>query len=148
MRVEPLGFKDCGAAAALEKEAFGENGWSRKDFEDSIKLDYAYYFCAKVNGEFAGLAGARLIAGDAFISNVSVSNKFRRRGVAGELMRELMSELEKKGASACTLEVRSKNTAAIGLYKKLGFSSEGLRRGFYSEPYDDAVIMWKRRTQD
>ena len=144
IRIEALGQGDAALAAKLEKEAFNGNAWTQKDFEDTLKLDYSYYVGAKIDGELVGMAGASLIAGDAYISNVSVRKNLRREGIGLKLMGELMELLKAKGALAYTLEVRSKNTAAINLYKKMGFETEGIRKDFYSEPADDALIMWKR----
>ncbi len=135
---------DIEEAAVLEEICFGDEGWSSGDFADTLKLDYAYYLCAVVEGRLVGLAGARLIAGDAYISNVSVHPEMRRQGLAYKVMQELLRLLEENGAAAYTLEVRSRNKAAIGLYEKLGFKSEGLRKDFYTAPKDDAIIMWKR----
>ena len=142
--IERLKASDAREAAEIEAICFGAEGWSEQAFIDTLKLDYAYYLCARLEGRLIGLAGARLIAGEAYISNVSVLPEFRRRGTAYRVMRELLSLLEDSGAQAHTLEVRSANKAAIGLYEKLGFKSEGLRKDFYTAPRDDAVIMWKR----
>ena len=142
--IEELELKDTKEAAALEELCFGADGWSSRDFYDTLKLDYAYYLCARVEGQIKGVAGARLVAGDAYISNVSVHPGMRRKGIGYRLMNELLNLLKEKGAEACTLEVRSRNSAAIGLYEKLGFKSEGLRKNFYTAPQDDAIIMWKR----
>ena len=60
------------------------------------------------------------------------------------MLRYLIGEGEQKGLSAFTLEVRAGNAAAIHVYEKLGFRSEGIRPNFYEKPVEDAVIMWKR----
>ena len=144
VRIKRLEKEDAREAAALEELSFGKEGWSEQDFLDTLKLDYAYYLCACSREELIGLAGARLIAGEAYISNVSVHPGLRREGIGLRLMEELMELLLANGATAYTLEVRSLNRAATGLYEKLGFVREGIRRNFYTSPEDDAIIMWKR----
>ena len=142
--IQGLEIKDTKEAAELEELCFGAEGWSSEAFADTLRLDYAYYLCARIEGRIRGIAGARLVAGDAYISNVSVHPKMRREKIGYRLMKELLSHLDEKGAEAYTLEVRSKNRAALGLYEKLGFKKEGLRKDFYTGPRDDAIIMWKR----
>lgn len=144
--IETLTPEDIPEAVLLEKEAFGENGWTERDFEETLKLDYALYLISRQEGRINGMAGARIIGGDAYISNVSVKVEDRRTGTATALMNELMDLASRKGAGAYTLEVRSKNIAAVKLYEKLGFVTEGVRKDFYISPTDDALIMWKRDT--
>ena len=91
-----------------------------------------------------GGCGLLLIAGEGNITNVVVTPEARRRGVATGLLRYLVEKGDRAGLTAYTLEVRVSNAAAIGLYEKLGFVSEGIRPDFYEKPTEDAVIMWKR----
>ncbi len=84
------------------------------------------------------------IAGEGDISNVAVHEKYRNQKIATTLMEALLKlGRERYGISAFTLEVRSQNTSARELYKKLGFVSKGVRPNFYEKPKDDAVILWK-----
>ena len=84
------------------------------------------------------------MCGDADITNVFVRDGYRRRGIAEEMLKKLMEESRGIGARNFTLEVRSSNYAAIRLYEKLGFVSEGVRPGFYDHPKEDALIYWIR----
>ena len=85
------------------------------------------------------------ICGEGDISNVAVLEAYRNRHIATELLREMLRfGTGQMGLVAYTLEVRQQNLAAQGLYKKLGFVSEGVRPNFYDFPKDHAVIMWKR----
>ena len=110
---------------------------------DVEKEDTAY-FVAEEDGRLLGGCGLLLIAGEGNITNVVVAPEARRRGVAAKLLAYLMEEGCRAGLNAYTLEVRVSNTAAIGLYEKLGFVSEGIRPNFYEKPAEDAMIMWKR----
>ena len=74
---------------------------------------------------------------------MSVSGDCRREGVAYKMLKQLLERGHGIGIKDYTLEVRAKNTPAIGLYERLGFVNEGVRPGFYDEPKDDAVIYWK-----
>ncbi len=89
-------------------------------------------------------AGLQIIAGEGEISNVAVLPNERRRGIAGSLIRIALSEARELGVSDFTLEVREGNTAALSLYESFGFQIEGRRRNYYTNPTEDALIMWRR----
>lgn len=118
--------------------------WSPASFLQMIEEEDARYYVAEEDGQLLGGCGLWLIAGEGSIGNVAVAKEARRRGVGTGLMRHMLSEGDKEGLTAYTLEVRVSNAAAIGLYQKLGFVSEGIRPNFYEKPTEDAIIMWKR----
>lgn len=138
MRAEDVPF-----ISRLEEETFSMP-WSADSFLQMIEREDTAYFVAEENGRLLGGCGLLLIAGEGNITNVVVSPGARRRGVATGLLTYLISEGDRAGLTAYTLEVRVSNAAAIGLYEKLGFVSEGIRPNFYEKPTEDAMIMWKR----
>lgn len=138
MRAEDVPF-----ISRLEEETFSMP-WSADSFLQMIEKEDTAYFVAEENGQLLGGCGLLLIAGEGNITNVVVSPGARRRGVATGLLTYLISEGDRAGLTAYTLEVRVSNAAAIGLYEKLGFVSEGIRPNFYEKPTEDAMIMWKR----
>lgn len=143
MQIRRMTERDVSQAAALEAANF-TTPWSEKSFYEQLEKSNALYMVAEREGQIIGVCGLVESYGEAEIYNVSVDSNYRRRGVGTLLMRELLAEGSRKGISAYTLEVRAGNEAAIYLYEKLGFMKEGLRRGFYDRPREDAVIMWKR----
>ncbi len=138
MRPEDVPF-----ISRLEEETFSMP-WSAESFLQMIEREDNEYFVAEEDGHLLGGCGLLLIAGEGNITNVAVVPEARRRGVASGLLTYLMAEGDRAGLTAYTLEVRVSNAAAIGLYEKLGFISEGIRPNFYEKPTEDAVIMWKR----
>ncbi len=138
MRAEDVPF-----ISRLEEETFSMP-WSVDSFLQMIEKEDTAYFVAEEDGQLLGGCGLLLIAGEGSITNVVVSPVARRRGVATGLLTYLISEGDRAGLTAYTLEVRVSNAAAIGLYEKLGFVSEGIRPNFYEKPTEDAMIMWKR----
>ncbi len=138
MRPEDVPF-----ISRLEEETFSMP-WSAESFLQMIEREDNEYFVAEEDGRLLGGCGLLLIAGEGNITNVAVVPEARRRGVASGLLTYLMAEGDRAGLTAYTLEVRVSNAAAIGLYEKLGFISEGIRPNFYEKPTEDAVIMWKR----
>lgn len=127
----------------LEEETFSMP-WSAASFLRMIEKEDTAYFVAEEDGRLLGGCGLLLIAGEGNITNVVVAPEARRRGVGTGLLTFLMEAGDRAGLSAYTLEVRVSNKAAIALYEKLGFVSEGIRPRFYEKPEEDALIMWKR----
>lgn len=135
--------EDVPFISRLEEETFSMP-WSAESFLRMIEQEDTAYFVAEEDGRILGGCGLLLIAGEGNITNVVVAPGARRRGVATGLLTYLMEEGDRSGLTAYTLEVRVSNAAAIGLYEKLGFTSEGVRPRFYEKPTEDALIMWKR----
>ena len=75
--------------------------------------------------------------------NIAVHPDYRRRGLAGQLVEQLCAELKAGGNTCLTLEVRASNLPAISLYEKLGFTQVGLRKNYYRNPREDALILRK-----
>lgn len=135
--------EDVSAVSRLEKETFSMP-WPAESFLHMLEKEDTAYFVAEEDGQILGGCGLLLIAGEGNITNVAVVPGARRRGVATGLLTYLLSEGDRAGLTAYTLEVRVSNEAAIALYEKLGFVSEGIRPNFYEKPREDAMIMWKR----
>ena len=94
--------------------------------------------CLAVGADYAYLAADELS-----ITNVAVFSSYRRCGAANQLMKALDAFAQEKNLYGITLEVRVSNNAAIALYEKNGNEKSGIRKGFYSKPKEDALIMWK-----
>lgn len=116
--------------------------WSEKDFRDSYTKASNIYLVAEVDNNIAGYCGFWGVAGEGQITNVAVRNDYRRQGIAEKMISELITQGRKQGIEAFTLEVRVNNQAAIFLYHRLGFKDCGIRKNFYEEPVEDALIMW------
>lgn len=141
--VRELREGDIPRLAEIEAEAFSMP-WSAQDFKDLLSHSYCCYVVALADGQLAGCSGFSNICGVANIDNVVVAADFRGKGIAQMMMRELIAAGEAENVEAFTLEVRVSNAAAIHIYEKFGFKSEGIRPGFYEKPREDANIMWKR----
>ena len=127
----------------LEQETFSMP-WSADSFLEMIGREDACYYVAERDGQLLGGCGVLMIAGEGNITNVVVAPEARNQGVGTAMLKYLMEEGGRAGLTAYTLEVRVSNAAAIHVYEKLGFVSEGIRPGFYEKPTEDAAIYWKR----
>lgn len=135
--------EDLEQVSRLEEETFSMP-WSISAFRDMINHPDTYYFVADDCGRVCGTCGIRNLSGEGELTNVAVQKEYRGAGLGQRLIAEAISGAQKAGMQAFTLEVRKSNTAAIHVYEKLGFVSEGIRPRFYEKPAEDAVIMWKR----
>lgn len=141
--IKPLTEEYVDAVCVLEEEAFSMP-WHRESFLEMIANKDACYLVGLWEGEVVASCGLRNIVGDGEITNVVTSCSMRGKGIGRGMLLKLMEEGTKMGVEAFTLEVRKSNAAAIHLYESLGFVTEGIRRDFYEEPVEDALIMWKR----
>ena len=127
----------------IEKDNFSLP-WSEKSFLESMERDDTLFLVALDREEVAGYLGCYCVAGEGEITNVAVKLSHRRQGVGGKLLETLYEEAKALHTQEFFLEVRESNEAAIGLYSRQGFVKEGVRKNFYEQPVENAVIMWKR----
>ncbi|MGL5259775.1 MAG: ribosomal protein S18-alanine N-acetyltransferase [Lachnospiraceae bacterium] len=127
----------------LEEKAFSMP-WHRESFQEMIQNKEACYLVALIDGKVVGCCGVRHIVGEGEITNVVVDPSFRNNKIGYQMMQALLMQGRNLGIKEFVLEVRKSNDAAIFLYEKLGFKEEGVRKNFYEQPKEDALIMWKR----
>ena len=145
IRIRRMTPEDAMQVVEIEQMCFSRP-WSREALEKAAADPGALYLIAEdeSSGAVAGYMGAYLILEEADINQVAVTPAYRRRGVATQIMQDFMQKVKDLGITAVTLEVRKSNLEAIGLYEKMGFVTEGIRKNFYDAPTEDACIMWKR----
>jgi [ribosomal protein S18]-alanine N-acetyltransferase len=117
--------------------------WTRESIEKELENQFARYVVAVKDGLVIGYGGIWLILDEGHITNIAIHPEYRGIG-AGDMIVEALIELCKlEGIASITLEVRKSNTVAQRLYKKHGFIEEGVRKNYYADTKEDAVIMWK-----
>ena len=141
--IRKMTMDDLDTVVEIEKECFSVP-WSKQGFMDALQKTDAYYIVAVTDDRVVGYCGAYGVCDEADINQVAVTGNYRRSGIGERMVRQLLDGLKERGYLYTTLEVRKSNTAAIALYEKLGFVSEGIRKNFYEKPTEDAIIMWKR----
>jgi ribosomal-protein-alanine N-acetyltransferase len=142
MEIRPLQLGDLNAIEEIEKRSY-PTPWSRSMFASELAKPSS--LCM---GAFDGdrLAGYLIISRyvDAWhVMNVAVDPDYRRRGIATTLLARLFERTADDERRGYTLEVRVSNAGAIRLYEQLGFEPRGIRRGYYTDNREDALIMWK-----
>jgi len=140
--IEPLEEKDVNEIMAIERTAF-LNHWPESAFINELqKNQLAHYIVARHDGMLVGYAGLWIVIDEAHITTVAVHPDYRRKKIAEQLVHQLLSMAVAKEARWATLEVRESNEAAQTLYKKFGFAPAGIRKNYYMEENENAVIMW------
>jgi ribosomal-protein-alanine N-acetyltransferase len=117
--------------------------WSKELFEEELHRDAAQYFVAEVDGKVAGYMGYWEAPEEAHIINLAIGPEFRQKGLGLQMMDHCLEFARKRGAKLATLEVRQSNEAAQGLYEKAGFRTVAIRKKYYSDNQEDAVVMIK-----
>ena len=100
------------------------------------------YLVAQRDGAVVGFAGMLYAADDGHVTTVATDPEHRRTGVATALLAGLAADARRRGAQAMTLEVRASNEAALALYRRFGFAPAGVRKGYYSDNGEDALVLW------
>jgi [ribosomal protein S18]-alanine N-acetyltransferase len=140
----PLRMRDLGAIEQIERRAY-PTPWSRSMFASELAKASSICLGAFADDDDALLAYliiARYV--DAWhVMNIAVDPQHQRRGIATMLMEELFDLTSTDGRRGYTLEVRVSNAGAIRLYEQLGFKGRGVRRAYYTDNREDALIMWK-----
>jgi ribosomal-protein-alanine N-acetyltransferase len=144
LKIVPMCVADLEAVIAIEKLSFAIP-WSRNSFlNELLENERAVYLVAKDEFDrLVGYIGMWIVFDEGHITNLAVHPNFRRRGAGGLLLKGLIEYGQSEAVKYLTLEVRSSNEAAQSLYYKLGFVHMGVRRKYYLDNNEDALIMWK-----
>lgn len=143
VKIKPMQKEDVDAVIEIERMAYGEHHWSKDSFFAELTNDLAKYFSAfNENDELIGYCGTWQILEEAHITNIAVNPQYRRQSVGEALLKSAVDECYKNMVKYITLEVRVGNKPAIALYEKYGFKSLGVRKGYYQDNNEDALIMW------
>ena len=119
--------------------------WSKESFLRELNNnEIALYLVAKIENKAVGYIGVWKIIDEGHITNLAVHSDYRNLGIGSMLVSKLLSLCKENDVNAFTLEVRKSNTVAQRLYEKFGFKEEGIRKGYYEDNNEDAVIMWLR----
>lgn len=140
--VRPMLTSDLEAILEIERASFS-TPWSLEAFKAELKdNEYARYLCLELNGQVIGYMGLWFILDEGHITNIAITPNYRGQLWGEFLMRSVMDKMVEQGMERMTLEVRVSNSKAQSLYKRLGFATAGVRKGYYADNGEDAMIMW------
>ena len=145
MIVERLaGDDDLDAVAALEAASFS-NPWTRSMLERELEQPTSarVYILRLPHVRVAAFCSCWVIADELHINTIAVEPARRREGLGKCLMQHVLADVSREGVRRATLEVRRSNTAALNLYENLGFAVASVRKRYYTQPEEDALILWR-----
>ena len=143
LRLYPMQIIDLDQLMLIEDYSF-PTPWKRSMYEhDLTKNEHSRFFVIKHVGteELAGYVGSWFIADEAHIGTIATKNEYRGRRLAEQLVAYTALQALNEGLAYIILEVRINNKPAISLYERLGFERVGLRKGYYSDTGEDAILM-------
>ncbi|HEX3037025.1 MAG TPA: ribosomal protein S18-alanine N-acetyltransferase [Thermodesulfobacteriota bacterium] len=138
--IEDTRSEDLDDVMKIEEACF-PTPWPRQIFEMELESTRSHMRVARVGGVTAGYIVAWMVYDEIHILNIAVHPDFRRMGLGEALLRDCLDHFFTKGAKHAILEVRRGNLSAQKLYEKLGFKAIGVRRKYYSDTGEDAIVM-------
>jgi len=143
--IEPLvSVADLDAVLAIEAASF-TNPWTRDMYLvelENVGVSFCYV-ARDGSGAILGFCSIWRVVDELHINNLAVDPRYRRQGIGAALLTFVLREGERLGVRRATLEVRPSNEAARLLYARHGFAAAGVRRGYYTNPVEDALVLWR-----
>lgn len=141
MQIDRMQVEDIDQVVELDKKCF-PTPWSASAYSTEVHNSSAYYIVARTGSRIAGFAGMWLVMDEAHITTIGVTPEVRGRKIGERMLVHLLDEAVHRGVRRATLEVRKGNRAAQTLYHKYGFRVVAVRKGYYTNNNEDALVMW------
>ncbi len=125
----------------IERQCFS-TPWHESAYVTELVNRSAYYVVARIGDAIVGYAGMWVIMDESHITTIGVDPEYRGRQIGEQILVGILEEAQRRGARRATLEVRESNEIAQRLYRKYGFVPAAIRRGYYSDNGENAVVMW------
>ena len=142
MTITKMTEAHIGQIAELEKICFNDP-WSENSIASELNNRLSCWLVAIEDGKVIGYLGSQTVLGETDMMNIAVHPDYRKNGIASNLIGELISTLMEQGSHSLMLEVRESNEPAKSLYLKLGFDVVGVRKNYYRNPKENALILRK-----
>ncbi len=141
VQIRIMNENDAVAVANISTLSFS-SPWSTESYIQEIKNPVALYLVAVINGDIVGFIGTWNVLDESHITNVAVHPNFRKQKIGSLLLENLINTCEKlHNTSSFDLEVRASNIPAQKLYSKFNFKNNGIRKGYYTDNKEDAILM-------
>ena len=148
IKIQKMTIENIDDILTVEQLCYGEHHWSYESFISELNNKISSYYCALKDKRCIGYMGIWKIVDEAHVTNLSVHPDFQNQKIAHRLLLNSIEECYKNKIKFITLEVRVSNKKAIHLYEKFGFKSLGLRKKYYQDNNEDALIMWSENIFD
>jgi ribosomal-protein-alanine N-acetyltransferase len=142
VHVQPMRRRHVRSVLRIEQQVY-PRPWSASLFLSELALrSTRAYYVARIGRELVGYAGLMMTLDEAHITTIAVDPRRHRLKIGSRLLLVLARDAIGRGATALTLEVRMSNTAAQDMYRRFGFGPVGVRKNYYQEVNEDALVMW------
>ena len=142
LEIVPMAASDVASVTRIEKASFS-TVWPSDAFYNELNANkLAHYFVGRIAGSVVAYGGIWVILEDSHVTTIAVDPAYRGRRFGEVMLLRLIDEALERGAAWMTLEVRESNTVAQHLYRKYGFTTVTMRRGYYSDDNESALVMW------
>jgi [ribosomal protein S18]-alanine N-acetyltransferase len=142
VHIVPMRRRHVRAVLRIEQQVY-PRPWSASLFHSELALrSTRAYYIARVGRELVGYAGLMMTVDDGHVTTIAVDPQWQRHKVGTRLLLVLAREAIRRGATSLTLEVRMSNRGAQELYRQFGFAPVGVRKNYYQEVNEDALVMW------
>ena len=142
IEIVPMRRRDVREVIAIERQVF-TLPWSENLYFSELSMPATrLYYVARSEGGIVGYVGCMLIVGEGHITTIGVAPDFQRRKIGMALLHRAITEAMLRDADAMTLEVRVTNRGAQELYRSFGFAPVGIRKNYYADDNEDAIVMW------
>lgn len=141
-KIEPMNSSHIEGVFEVSKLSLAE-AWNIESIEKELSNKLAKYLVALDENKVIGFLGMWVVFDEGDITNIAVHPEYRKQGIGNLLMDNLITLCKENNINSLTLEVRQSNLPAQNLYKKHGFKEEGIRKNFYDNPKENAIIMWR-----
>lgn len=140
MIIREMTSEDIKSVAEIEKLSF-THPWSEENLRDSFNSVCNHFYISQKENKVVGYIGFTVAADEGYILNVAVHPDFQGQGIGKALVEKTVNYAVENSLAFVTLEVRESNSKAIRLYGRLDFENVGKRKGYYSNPKEDAILM-------
>lgn len=139
---------DLSEISALQSRTF-TNPWTAESMRwELANTDVARLYVMRIGTQVVGYCACWVIFDELHINSIAIDPDQRRRGLGRQLLRGVVQDVMTAGVTMATLEVRRSNGPALALYERLGFVVEAVRKDYYEQPREDALVLWCRSLAD
>lgn len=140
--IRKMNMEDLNAVHFVERSSFTQP-WPKEIFyEEMVRNKHAHYHVVELDNEIIGYAGLWIVADDAQITNIAINPAYRGNKYGEKLFYYVLQYAITIGAKQLSLEVRVSNTVAQRMYRKFGLVPGGIRKNYYTDNQEDAIVMW------
>lgn len=140
--IRKMEITDVDDVITVEKASFATSWTADIFYQEITENKYAHYYVLELDGDIIGYAGAWIVFEDAQITNIAIKPEYRGRKLGEKLFQFMLQLAIKEGAARLSLEVRLSNIIAQRLYRKFGLVPGGIRKNYYTDNNEDAIVMW------